>query len=659
MIFRRGGGSSRLFTPRRIEDLSGKVGDPLDSSVVAAPVQWIARTLPEAPIIVADKDGATLPVHPMTDLLHRPNPYYPGALLWSATVIDLLVGGNAYWVKIRNRAGAIVQIWWVPSPLMEVRSDDERFISGYIYRPGFGAEVPLEETEVVHLRHGLDPSDPRLGASPLRSLLSEVFTDKECGSFTSSLLANMGVPGLIISPADGDREPSADDMKATRDYLDEQVTGDRRGKPLVMSGPTTVKQFGFSPQAMNVSALRQVSEERVSAVLGVPAIVCGLGAGLARSTFANFAEAREAAYESCLIPLQELLAVQLDTQLLADVDATPGRRVAWDRSSVRVLQADRMVEAQRAALLATANIITRAQALEMLGEPTRPGDDIYIGRQMAMPGDPLDAAPPPPKMLTRGTKISRAQATMRRGLAADVAAIEREFAPKLRREFDAIAEQVAEHYAATAEAKSNGNGSVALKVADEQTTRTAEAILASVALAASATAVARIIGDLAERTRRATAKRLDHDLPERLLTAARANGIMRAGLLDITGDTRIALTSVLDEAIRDGVGIDETAKRIRDLVGRGRYTTAGADYRARLIARTETAVAQRASVLAIAADRGETHVYIWDGVEHDEECANRDGTTVTLAEAREMEATAHPNCSLTLLVADRAVAATV
>jgi hypothetical protein len=83
-----------------------------------------------------------------------------------------------------------------------------------------------------------------------------------------------------------------------------------------MTGKTKVEQFGFSPEQLLLRELRRIPEERVTAVLGVPAIVAGLGAGLDRSTFTNMAEAREAAYESGIIPTQRIIAEDIRFQLL-------------------------------------------------------------------------------------------------------------------------------------------------------------------------------------------------------------------------------------------------------------------------------------------------------------------------------------------------------
>jgi hypothetical protein len=87
-----------------------------------------------------------------------------------------------------------------------------------------------------------------------------------------------------------------------------------------MTGATKVQEFGFSPEQLTLKDLRRIPEERVTAVLGTPAVVVGLGAGLDRSTFTNYTEAREAAYEQAIIPPQALLAEEIWFQLLPDFE---------------------------------------------------------------------------------------------------------------------------------------------------------------------------------------------------------------------------------------------------------------------------------------------------------------------------------------------------
>jgi hypothetical protein len=213
-------------------------------------------------------------------------------------------------------------------------------------------------------------------------VLREVFTDDEAANFTASLLRNMGVPGLMVSP-DGDSSPSDEDVKATKAYLAEQFSGDGRGAALVMSGKTKVQQFGFSPEQLLLKELRRIPEERVTAVLGVPAIVAGLGAGLDRSTFSNFSEAREAAYEQTIIPTQKTLGEDIWFQLLPDFEAVDdlwGVRVGFDLANVRVLQPDQDKLATRLDIGIRGGWVKRSEGRRAMGHQVAAdgSDDVYL-----------------------------------------------------------------------------------------------------------------------------------------------------------------------------------------------------------------------------------------------------------------------------------------
>lgn len=335
-------------------DWAGAVGDGTGSSTVTAPLFWVARTFPEAPPgLWRQLDNGQEELvrdHEMLRLLRRPNQHYTGVTMWMATVIDYQVDGNAYWLKIRDRGGRVRELWWVPHWMIEPRGDETEFVTHYEYRPG-AEPLRVNVDDVVHFRFGLDGDDPRKGKAPLKSVLREVYTDDEAASFTASLLKNMGVPGLVVSPKTGVsiNEAQAADVKAN---VEAKFTGEGRGSTVVMTGATDIAQFGFSPEQLLLRELRRVPEERVTAVMGIPAIVAGLGAGLDRSTFTNMGEAREAAYEAGIIPMQRILAEEVLFQLLVDFEEDVFVwRFGFDLSKVRVLQEDLYRQAQRHDLL--------------------------------------------------------------------------------------------------------------------------------------------------------------------------------------------------------------------------------------------------------------------------------------------------------------------
>ena len=281
-------------------DYRKEIRDLTDSDVVMAPIHWMMRTFPEAPIAIRewqlDSDTGEMKSenvmeHAFLDLIDKPNPFYPTETLWSSTILSYAIDGNAYWMKIYGNGGMPVQLWWVPHTQMEPLlpgdlegGSDSVFINYYCYyAPGRGKFLVSPE-DVIHFRFGQDIDNPRKGLSPLKSALREVYTDKEAADWTATLLKNGAVPGLTISP-DG-MVPGTyieeNDLRAAKRYMEEEYSGKGRGKPHVSTIPIKIEQFGFSPEQMSLKDLRRLPEERISALLGIPAIVAGLGAGLDR-----------------------------------------------------------------------------------------------------------------------------------------------------------------------------------------------------------------------------------------------------------------------------------------------------------------------------------------------------------------------------------------
>lgn len=383
-------------------DYRASAGDGRSNAAVMSCVRWAQRTLPEAPlsVYVRNRQGELkpAPANALQERLERPNPYYSGLHLLGAVVADLMLTGNAYVVKVRSTDRRVAQLWWIPSSLMEPAwpdNDPTTFISHYEYTVE-GNVVMVDPRDVVHIRDYMtDPNNLRKGISPLASLWREVASDNEAANWTGSLLRNGAVPGVVISP-EGETSATEADLEDVKVKFGQRFGGDQRGAPLVMKGATKVQVLSFNPQEMNLRDLRIVPEERITAVLGIPAIVVGLGAGLQRSTFANFAEAREAAYESFVIPMQRLICAELQNQLVPDFGDPATLRVQFDLSGVRVLQEDQDALHERARADLASGLLTLNQALEMIGQDVlagAEGDVRYLPTTVTV--TPLDRLIPP------------------------------------------------------------------------------------------------------------------------------------------------------------------------------------------------------------------------------------------------------------------------
>lgn len=389
---RTSGRGAFSYLNRTRYDYQQEVGDASTNSAVVAVVQWVARNFPEAPVRVArvpknDTSPVTY-VAPratgpgrMLELLERPNPFYSGVLQWMATITDILNTGNGYWLKLRGPNGRVEQLWWLPSWMTEPAWDERRndqFIGWYEYKVD-GVTYAYRPEDIIHFREGIDKNNTRKGLSPLAALYREVFTDDEASNMTASLMKNIGVPGVVLSPANTTgptgRFKDPDDMK---EKFMEKFSGDKTGEPFVASVPVDLKVASWSPNEMNLRDLRKIPEERISAVFGVAAIVAGLGAGLDRSTFNNFSEARKAAYQESIIPRQRLMSAELEIQLLDEFAVVEDYDVDFDWKQATAMSENTNEVWRRNQEAATKGLITRADFKRAIGQPVGPDDEVYL-----------------------------------------------------------------------------------------------------------------------------------------------------------------------------------------------------------------------------------------------------------------------------------------
>ena len=357
-----------------------KVGEGYSSSVVMAPLFWIARTFPQA-ILRLKREGDAVE-HSVMELLNKPNGFYSLSDLWTATIFSYVLSGNAYWLIVRNPSTLRPeQLWYIPHWLIEPASDQgsEAYLTHYNYRPK-GRKIRLEIDDVIHFRYGIDPQRITQGISPLQSLYREVFTDDEAAAFSAAMVRNTGMAGLLITPKDK-TVVSDKDLTETRNYVEDRVGGSKRGKAMVLSSNVDVKQMGFNPQQLALGELRDIPEERVCAVLGIPAAVVGFGTGLQQTKVgAVLRDYIRMAWDSNLIPMAAVFADTLTNRLLPEFEARRliGLAFEFDTDHIKALQDDEKERSDRTVSQFTVGMITRAEAKTQLGFESGPGDEIYL-----------------------------------------------------------------------------------------------------------------------------------------------------------------------------------------------------------------------------------------------------------------------------------------
>jgi HK97 family phage portal protein len=268
--------------------------------------------------------------------------------------------------------------------LVEAKGTQNELITHYNYQPQGGLQgqdnVRIDKKDMFHLRQSVDPNDMRRGMAPLRSVLREIAGDEAAGQYTAALLHNMAVPGVILSPRDDAMGgPTRDEAEAIADMYKQKFGGKNRGAPMVLSGAMNVEIVSFSPDQMKLAELRRIPEERVSAVLGVPAVLAGLGAGLDSATYNNTKELREFFTESKMVPMWSMVAQEVTHQLLRpEFGGDDNEYCEFDVDNVRALAVDKDNLYKRMNTAVQGGWVTIGEARKVVGLEADNRHDVYL-----------------------------------------------------------------------------------------------------------------------------------------------------------------------------------------------------------------------------------------------------------------------------------------
>ena len=302
-------------------------------------------------------------VHPVLDLLRRPNEGQGRAELLEALFAQLMLTGNAY-VEAVQTEGAL------PRELHVLRSDRMSVVPGadgwpvaYEYAVGArklrfdaGGSAP----PICHLRN-FHPQDDHYGLAPMQAAAMAVDVHNAASRWSKSLLDNAARPSgaLVWSGADGQGAMAEDQFRRLSDEIEANYQGARNaGRPMVLEGGLDWKPMGFSPSDMEFQKTKEAAAREIALAFGVPPMLLGIQGD---ATYSNYQEANRAFYRLTVLPLVTRVAAVLGAWLSAhtgerlelkpDPDQVPALAAERDAQWARVARADFLSAAEKRALL--------------------------------------------------------------------------------------------------------------------------------------------------------------------------------------------------------------------------------------------------------------------------------------------------------------------
>ena len=678
------------------------------NEIVHACIRELATSasMPRYFLEVQSSDGGVIELDrgELFDLMEKPNAKNDWASFIEDIVTSLMVSGNVYVLKERQRTTKVSSLNMLRPDRITINGGDYGATS-YTYEIG-GVEYNIPAEDICHLALP-NPSGDLYGLSPLQVLSRTVNLDLNMTDFSKVFFQNAGVPSGLLKIKR--RLQSQEEATTIRNRWRSQFGAKNNfHRVAIMDDDAEYQPMGSVPKDLAMNELHNVTESRICAVFGVPPILIGANVGLERATYSNYREARFSFNAETLQPLVNRIIRWLNYSLVPEF---PNQgKFSVDKNSLTEMIDDKESNTQRAVTLFGSGLLTLNEARELVGaEAIAEGDvrrvpsnvlELAEGEEAPAVSESLPFAPAPvigsreeeegeeteelsasnalysPKVesdtptietaslvLTQThekSDLERRAIKLRRMLLLDREALVEEIEPSIERyliglknRVDGVLGRLMERSAATSDIKDLGVTPDKL-IAVIEHTKLPEIIYRAYLRITKQT--------MATLNESAIAGTLDWSAKLPMVTGLLTEAPTRANLIHST--TSKVIRDALKIAQSRGYSIDQLARGFPKDNFRGLMTELGTTKkRATLIARTETMRTQNLTTLgfyktqeyeyvqATDPDGDANDTYVDPGDPYGRTCIERDGKVYSVEDARDIQD--HPNGTLSWMPMQR------
>lgn len=305
--------------------------------------------------------------------------------------VSLVVDGNAYLRLWRSESDKLVGFSYVPHWEVDCDRDTQTGeVKSWRYVARNGNQVTLQPDEILHVKYGgPDPNNRFQAMSAVKAVTTDLELDPRARRYLNALFKAPWASG-IITPGSDETSWSADETKAIKAKLREEVSGESAGAAIILSRKASYEKLGLSPADMDVSTISENVEARIAAATGVSPMILQLPIGLKHSTYSNYQEAKKATTENVLAPLWKVLG-RVFTKLYREMGLSDRIICQFNLKEVLALQEDASDLHDRVREDFKANIIDQETALIESGRtPSNGSRGVYFWQLQ-----PVRGATPP------------------------------------------------------------------------------------------------------------------------------------------------------------------------------------------------------------------------------------------------------------------------
>ena len=266
------------WSPRDTVSLmrTGFSGNPIGFRVV----RMIAEAAASIPLICQD-EAQRFDVHPVLDVLARPNAGQSGIELLEAIYSQLLLSGNGYIEAVADDQGRAEELHVLRSDRMSVVPGGDGWPIAFEYSVG-GKKHRFAVSEIgspiCHIK-SFHPQDDHYGLSPVQAAAAAIDVHNAASAWSKALLDNAARPSgaIVYRGEDGHGVMTSDQYDRLLNEMEAHHQGARNaGRPMLLEGGLDWKPMGFSPSDMEFQKTKEAAAREIALAFGVPPMLLGI-----------------------------------------------------------------------------------------------------------------------------------------------------------------------------------------------------------------------------------------------------------------------------------------------------------------------------------------------------------------------------------------------
>lgn len=219
-------------------------------------------------------DMKEIQAHPLLDLLYRPNPFQTKSEFWELSMINLKITGEAFWYKVRNTRGAVVELWNLRPDLMRAVPDPVTFVKEYRLRKADGTDEVFAPEDIIHFKSP-DPTNPLMGLSPLAPASRRVETEEFATDYQRDFFLNSARPDAVIKSPDANLDQ--DQKDDIREGWEKKHKGvGKSSKIAILEGGLDYQVISLSQREMDYIESMKFTRDDILVAYKIPKVILSI-----------------------------------------------------------------------------------------------------------------------------------------------------------------------------------------------------------------------------------------------------------------------------------------------------------------------------------------------------------------------------------------------